>query len=242
MKTWDEYALGWRDLHGGYDPRAASPFVRGWLRLAYLVGRVVARLGATPTAVTVVGLALSLVVPVVVGWWPAGPLLAAALVLLSAVADTVDGAVAVIAGRASRLGHVYGSLADRVGEACWLVALWILGAPGWLVVVGGGLSWLHEYLRARAAAAGLDGVAVVTVAERPTRIIVAVVGLLAAGVATAWATAAVATAAVASATVATAGATAAVATVAAAAWAALAAVGFVQLFAAVRRALRTPRS
>jgi CDP-diacylglycerol--glycerol-3-phosphate 3-phosphatidyltransferase len=209
--------------------------VRGWLRLAYLAGREVARLGATPTAVTGVGLALSLLVPVAAGWRPAGPLLAAVLVLLSAVADTVDGAVAVIADRASRLGHVYDSLADRISEACWLVALWILGAPAWLLLVGGGLSWLHEYLRARAAAAGLAGVAVVTVAERPTRIIVAVAGLLAGGVAT---VAAVAGAGA----VAGSALVALVSTVAAAAWAALAAVGFVQLFVAVRRALRAPRS
>ena len=210
MKSWDEYALGWRDLHGGYDPRTGSPFVRGWLRLAYLLGRGAARLGATPTAVTGAGLVLSVAVPVTAAWRPEP---AAVLVLLSAVADTVDGAVAVIAGRASRLGHVYDSLADRVGEACWLVALWLVGAPGWLVVVCGGLSWLHEYLRARAAVAGLDGVGVVTVAERPTRIIVAVAGLLAGGLYP-------------------------LATVAAATWAALAAVGLAQLLVAVRRALR----
>jgi hypothetical protein len=58
------------------------------------------------------------------------------LVLLSAVADTVDGAVAVIAGRATRLGQVDDSLADRLGEACWLVALWLVGAPGWLDAPG----------------------------------------------------------------------------------------------------------
>ena len=75
-------------------------------------GRSAARIGATPTAVTVVGLALSVAVPVVAAWRPAGPVLAAGLVLLSAVADTVDGAVAVISGRASALGYVYDSLAD----------------------------------------------------------------------------------------------------------------------------------
>lgn len=216
MKTWDEYAVGWRDLHGGYDPRAASPVVRGWLRLAYTAGRFAARLGATPTAVTVIGLLLS-VGASVAALSPAGAVgavLAAVLVLLSAIADSVDGAVAVIAGRASRLGNVYDSLADRVSEACWLVALWAIGAPAWLVLMCGGLAWLHEYLRARAAVSGLEGVGVVTVAERPTRIILVVAGLLLAGV-SAWA-----------------------ATVAAAAWTVLGLVGFGQLLTTVRRALR----
>ncbi len=214
MKTWDEYAAGWRDLHGGYDPRAGSAFVRGWLRLAYLGGRSAARLGASPSAVTAVGLGLSLCVPVVVWLVPGGALVAAVLVMLSAVADTVDGAVAVIAGRASRLGYVYDSLADRLSEAAWLVALWLAGGPVWLLLVAGGVSWLHEYLRARAAMAGLDRVGVVTVAERPTRIIVVVAGLLASGA------------------VGGVGATAA-----AGLWVVLALVGFGQLFVAVRRAL-----
>jgi CDP-diacylglycerol--glycerol-3-phosphate 3-phosphatidyltransferase len=214
MKSWDDYAVGWRDLHGGFDPRGASPLVRGWLRLAYETGRRAAILGATPTTVTVAGLLLSLAVPVSVLAGPVGVGFGALLVLLSAVADSVDGAVAVIADRASRLGHVYDSLADRVSEAGWLVALWLVGAPPWLAVLAGALSWLHEYLRARAAVSGLVGVGVVTVAERPTRIIVTVAGLLLGSL------------------------TAVAATVATAGWVVLAAVGFGQLFLKVHRALR----
>ena len=133
--------------------------MRGWLRLAYTAGRFAARLGATPTAVTVIGLLLS-VGASVAALSPAGAVgavLAAVLVLLAAIADSVDGAVAVIAGRATRLGYVYDSVADRVSEACWLVALWVVGAPAWLVLMCGGLAWLHEYLRARAAVSGMDG-------------------------------------------------------------------------------------
>jgi CDP-diacylglycerol---glycerol-3-phosphate 3-phosphatidyltransferase len=210
MKTWDEYASDWQELHGGYDPRTGSPFVRGWLLFAYTVGRVVARLGATPTTVTVAGVVLSAGVPALAR--PV-PLLAAALVLLSAVADGLDGAVAVLAGRVSRLGGVYDALADRASEACWLIALWLLGAPAWLVLAGGGVSWLHEYLRARATAAGMAEVGVVTVAERPTRVILTVIGLVA-GLA---------------------GGTAV--TVVAGVWALLAVVGFGQLLRAVRCAL-----
>jgi CDP-diacylglycerol--glycerol-3-phosphate 3-phosphatidyltransferase len=222
MLTWDEYTAGWRELHGGYDPRAGSPFVRGWVRLAYRLGRVAAGTGATPSLVTGVGLVLSAGVPAVSWLPPAGPFAGAVLVLLSAVADTIDGAVAVLTGRASRLGQVYDGLADRVSEACWLVALWLLGAPGWLLLVCGGLSWLHEYLRARATAAGMPDIGTVTVAERPTRIILVVVSLALAGVAA----------------VVSPGLTAITVTVFAGIWAVLAAAGFARLLVTVRSALR----
>lgn len=179
LLSWDEYARDWAGLHGGYDPRYGSRWVRGWLRGSYAVGYRLAGIGATPAAVTVAGLVLSALVPVLAGVGPGVLAAAAGLVGLAAVADSVDGAVAVLTGRASRWGYVYDSVADRLGEACWLLALWRVGGPGWLVVGCGGLSWLHEYLRARAVGAGLAEVGVVSVAERPTRIIVAVLALLA---------------------------------------------------------------
>ena len=60
------------------------------------------------------------------------PVVGALLVLLSAVAETIDCAVAVITGRASRIGQVYDALADRISEACWLVGLAAryAGGPG----------------------------------------------------------------------------------------------------------------
>jgi phosphatidylglycerophosphate synthase len=180
--TWDEYATAWSALHGGFDPRRASLFVRGWLRLAFLIGRPLGRLGVSPTAVTVTGLLICACVPLVVlADRTAGPLAGAVLVLVAGVADSVDGAVAVTSGRATRLGHLYDSVADRLGEAAWLAAFWAAGAFGWLVVVAGGLSWLHEYVRARATAGGMQDIGVVTVGERPSRVSIALVGLLLTG-------------------------------------------------------------
>lgn len=179
--TWDGYASAWAGLHGGYDVRRAGPAVRGWLRLGYGIGRLLSRLGVSPTAVTTTGLALCALVPLIAGQGGGWPIAAAILVLLAAVADTVDGAVAVIGGRATRLGFLYDSVADRLGEACWLAAFWVVGAPGPLVVACGVLSWLHEYTRARAMAAGMKEIGSVTVGERPTRVSVALVGLLLAG-------------------------------------------------------------
>jgi CDP-diacylglycerol--glycerol-3-phosphate 3-phosphatidyltransferase len=220
--TWEEYARAWSALHGGFDPVSASPVVRGWIRLAYRGGVLLGRAGASPTAVTLAGLVLCLAVPFAVAPGPAGLIAGAVLVLAAGFADAFDGAVAVVTGRASRAGFVVDSVADRLGEAAWLAAFWVGGAPGWLVVAGGALSWLHEYVRARATAAGMPDIGAVTLGERPTRVSVAISGLLVGGLAglvlPGWDTT--------------------VLTIAAAAWLGLGAIGIVQLAAAVRRALR----
>ena len=206
--TWDEYATAWSELHGGFDPRTGSVFVRGWVRLAYALGSRLAWAG--PTWVTLAGLLLCVLVPF------AGLLPGAARVLLAALADTLDGAVAVLSGRATRLGYVIDSVADRVGEAAWLTAFFAGGAAAWVVVAAGAASWLHEYARARATAAGMTEIGAVTVAERPTRVLITVFGLLAAGIL---------------------GHAPLVLTIAAAVWLALAGVGLIQLAVAIRRAI-----
>ncbi|MEV4349873.1 CDP-alcohol phosphatidyltransferase family protein [Actinoplanes sp. NPDC049596] len=202
---WEQYAVAWSRLHGGFDPRQASPLVRGWVRIAYRAGSWLTRHRIGPMAVTTAGLVLCLLVPVAVLLGRAdslggpglsfsgarlsdspgvlarvGLLLAAALALVAALADSLDGAVAVISGRTTRLGYVYDSVADRLGELAWLTAFWLAGAPGWLVTLAGATSWLHEYARARATAAGMSEIGVVTVAERPTRVLLTIFGLLSA--------------------------------------------------------------
>ena len=209
-----EYLSRWSDLHG----RASNAGLVGiWLRLAYVLARPLARIGAGPNTVTVAGLLVAVTaVPVASpgGRWP---LLAALVVGLSGLLDNLDGAVAVLTGRATRWGAVLDSFCDRVADAGYGVALWLVGAPGWLAVLAGGVTGLQEYLRARAAAGGMAEVGVVTVSERPTRVIVTAMFLLAAGVypgsAPAWAAAGTGV------------------------WAGLGSVGLVQLTRQVRRLL-----
>jgi len=218
---WATYATRWSRLHGGYDPRRASPFVRGWLWSSYRLARGLAGLGVSPGAVTATGLALAIgvlaITPMGGGW----PLLAAVLVALGALADTVDGALAVVTGRETRLGQVYDSVADRLSEAAWLLGLWVLGTPGWLVAGCGALAWLHEYVRARATVAGMAELGTVTLGERPTRVLVVLFGLALSGLAG----------------LAGPELAAGTATVAAAIWALLGSLGVAQLAAAVHRTL-----
>ncbi len=183
----DTYLARWSVLHGGYDPRS-SRFVSGWLGLAYVGARPLAARGLGPDAVTLAGVVVAAGV-LGVTWagvtWAGGGWVAAAggLAVIAGLVDSMDGAVAVLTGRDTRTGFVLDSMADRVGDVLFLAALWRLGAPVGLVVAGGLATFLQEYLRARAAAAGMDDVGVVTVAERPTRVIVTAVTLGAGGLA-----------------------------------------------------------
>ena len=165
------YLDGWQQLHGGYDPRS-NVLVRGWLTGAYAVARPFAAARVPPDVVTVAGVLVSAaaIAPALAGgWWL---LLAAAVVVLAGLLDNVDGAVAVLTGRASARGEVLDSVADRVGDLLFLGVLLAAGAPLSVCAAGGALMLLQEYLRARAAAAGMTDVGVVTVWERPTRVIV----------------------------------------------------------------------
>jgi CDP-diacylglycerol--glycerol-3-phosphate 3-phosphatidyltransferase len=143
---------------------------------------LLSRLRVRPNQVTFVGLAFSVAVPFVAvlrGWWLFA---AAGLVLLAGVADSVDGAVAAIATRVTRLGAYYDAMADRLGEMAWLIALWLLGAPVVLVVAAGALIWLHEYARAQANASAKSAPVPLTVAERAMRVLLVFVAFVAGGI------------------------------------------------------------
>jgi CDP-diacylglycerol--glycerol-3-phosphate 3-phosphatidyltransferase len=174
----EDYLAAWSRWHGGADTEGR--LVRGWLSLAYALARPLA--GLPPNAVTALGLvvAAAAVVPSAAGgaWLMA----AGALVGLTGLLDSLDGALAIGTGRASRRGFVLDSVVDRLTEAAYACALWAAGAPGWLAVVFGALCWLPDYLRARAGQAGVGATGALSVWERPTRVILTGLTLGGAGV------------------------------------------------------------
>jgi CDP-diacylglycerol--glycerol-3-phosphate 3-phosphatidyltransferase len=133
------------------------------------------RLGATPNVITTVGALLVCVSAVAYGL--GGIRLGGALLLLSGVVDTFDGAVARGSGQVSRFGAFYDSTLDRVGDGATFIgiAVYFLRAPGveyriesaLLCMVAVLSSLLVSYARARAEGLGLEcKVGIVQRAER----------------------------------------------------------------------------
>jgi phosphatidylglycerophosphate synthase len=142
-----------------------------WLRLVAPVASVLRRV--PPLALTALGLALGwLAVWAAASGWPA---VGALLVLSGAWCDALDGAVAVLARRVTAFGAVADRVADRLSEVAYAVAFWVVGAPAWACFSVCLVGFVHEYARG-------PGVPVITVAERPTRVLFAAFGLLGAAV------------------------------------------------------------
>ena len=184
------YLDRWQELHGGVDPRS-SRLVGPWLSFIHALAVPPARLGVPPDVVTLLGLVVSGVVVWLCALGDRWVVLAAVVVGVSGVLDSLDGAVAVLAGRVTRWGAVLDSVVDRLSDVLYLVAFWLVGAPAWACVAAGVVVLTQEYARARATAVGMDDIGVLTVGERPTRVIVVAMFLLAAGIypteATLWA-------------------------------------------------------
>ena len=100
-------------------------------------------------------------------WWIA----AGWTMVASGLFDTLDGCVAVLEDRTTRWGYVLDSVVDRVNDGIYLLAVVAVGCPPELAVALGFGFFLLEYLRARAGNAGGDEVGRITMAERPTRVI-----------------------------------------------------------------------
>ena len=115
-----------------------------------------------PDVVTFAGLVLA------IASTRARPGRATPLLIGSAVADGLDGAVAIVADTSSAHGTMLDHASDRVADIAAGIVLYRAGAPGILVVPAIALSFAQETWLRRTS--------VVTVNERPTRIVCAAVG------------------------------------------------------------------
>ncbi|WNV87600.1 CDP-alcohol phosphatidyltransferase family protein [Umezawaea sp. Da 62-37] len=172
---------GWSRLHG--EDVSTSRVVVIWLRVVHglAAGRFLGRVHPDVlSAASVVVAAAAVAVVAAGGRWP---LAASALVLAAGVLDGLDGAVALRTGRARPLGAVVDAVSDRLADLCLVGILVVLGADSRLGVALGAGVLLHEYARAKAQSVGMGSAGSITVAERPTRIIVAVIACAGAGLA-----------------------------------------------------------
>lgn len=167
----DPYTAAWSRLHGGLQP---SELVRRWLRLMWALARPITRV--PPTAITVAGAVLAVDAALFADRLPLATL---GLILASALCDGLDGALAVVSGRATRVGAAADALADRIADCAFAVAVWRCGAPWWLAGAAGALSLVHELSR---TLLGGRLRTTITVAERPTRVVCAALAAASAAV------------------------------------------------------------
>lgn len=156
-QNFEEFMTQWSSAHGEV---SLSPIVIWWLKISYSVA------GITKSAMSVSWLGFFFGA---LTWVMAENLAGIFFLILSLIADGLDGSVAIRHGRATRTGALVDGLFDRIVEIFWALAFIKIGAPVWLVA----LSWIaaatQEYLRARMAGVGASTIHIVTVAERPVR-------------------------------------------------------------------------
>jgi CDP-diacylglycerol--glycerol-3-phosphate 3-phosphatidyltransferase len=157
----DEFFSIWSKLHMGAE---ISGIVKGWLSISYAIARVLNFLRITPNLLTLGGIVFAAAAL----FYPTS-IFALILLILSLVCDGVDGSVAIVGRRQSQLGAIADSIADRITEALWFVALYQWGIPAEISLALFTLALVQEYARARMASLGFQEIGVVTIAERPVR-------------------------------------------------------------------------
>jgi CDP-diacylglycerol--glycerol-3-phosphate 3-phosphatidyltransferase len=169
----DPRSRRWSQLHHGIDP-AGVPVLPAWLALLWRLAQPLARWGVAPTAVTVTGVLLALGAGVAAGPMP---LLGALLVLAAVVCDGLDGAIAVVAERATPAGARADAVADRIADIAFAVVLWRCGAPWPFALAAGALAVAVDTTRRIRRVP-----ARITVAERPSWAVCAVLACVSAAV------------------------------------------------------------
>lgn len=215
--TGENPVAGWSRLHG--EDVSGSRLVVGWLRIVHSLARPLDRVH--PDVLSAAGVVVAAGAVAVAGAGERWALLALVLVVAAGLLDGLDGAVALRTGRVRPLGAVVDAVADRLADLSLVLVLLVLGAEAWWCAAIGASVLLHEYARAKAQAVGMASAGVITVAERPTRVIVVAIACAGTGLApggtpvTGWSWAAVS----------------------ALVWAGCAVAGFGQLAAGIRREL-----
>jgi CDP-diacylglycerol--glycerol-3-phosphate 3-phosphatidyltransferase len=163
----DDLIEAWSALHRGLRP---SPLVRRWLAVMWALAGPLATARVPPATITAAGVVLAVDAPLFAARLP---LVALVLVLAAALCDGLDGAVALLQGRSTRAGAVADAIADRIADTAFALVIWQTGAPLWLAALAAALSIGLELGRRRP---------LITVAERPTRVICTAIACVSAAV------------------------------------------------------------
>jgi CDP-diacylglycerol--glycerol-3-phosphate 3-phosphatidyltransferase len=138
--------------------------VAWWLKISYRCGLVATLLRISPNVLTLLGLVSAAMTALTsTSWW------AIFFLVFSLFCDGIDGSVAIFQKRESAWGATLDSVVDRVSEAFWLYALYVIGVPAWLAITLWSIAAFQEYARAKLTSLGVQDIGIVTPTERPVR-------------------------------------------------------------------------
>uniref|UniRef100_A0A7C2ZC63 CDP-alcohol phosphatidyltransferase family protein n=1 Tax=Ignisphaera aggregans TaxID=334771 RepID=A0A7C2ZC63_9CREN len=111
-----------------------------------VIAKVLQAVGMTPNAVTLLGLAIAGLCPILA--YAQNPVGVFAAFAMSSIMDALDGALARVSGRITKFGSILDSFSDRVEEGLYFASLVILGLPPVWVIFSLMVSFAISYLRA----------------------------------------------------------------------------------------------
>jgi len=144
------------------------------------MGRVFASTGLSPNFWTVVGLGFALLSAIVYGMGiEFGLIIGGVLLLVSGFFDMVDGQVARVTGKTSKVGSYLDSMFDKIAETAIFLGILVGGyAEPYLVLLAITLSLLVSYARAKSDSLNikLQGIGI---GERAERLLaIAIIGII----------------------------------------------------------------
>lgn len=161
MLTKEAFNAKWSTLHSDAPIKGA---VAWWLKISYRFGLIATLLRISPNVLTLLGLFSAAMTAITApSWW------AILFLVFSLFCDGIDGSVAIFQKRESAWGATLDSVVDRISEAFWLYALYVIGVPAWLAIALWSIAAFQEYARAKLSSLGVRDIGVVTPAERPMR-------------------------------------------------------------------------
>lgn len=157
----DEFFTKWSALHGSAEVKG---IVRLWLTISFVIAKGFSLLKVSPNLLTLIGLLLACAMVL-------SPLsiLAIVLLVLSLMADGIDGSLAILTSKESKWGSTLDAVADRISEAIWLYVAYRAGVSLGIAITLWIVASTQEYARARVASLGYSTIDLVTPTERPVR-------------------------------------------------------------------------
>ena len=135
-------------------------------KITYPIARRIAILGISPNTITIVGFLIAILYLPLMAYGK--PLLALLVIILSGIMDILDGAVAKVTGKTTKLGSFLDSTLDRIEDIIFIFGLRFLKINDLLIYTFLTLSLMISYMRAKGESLGLrvEGRGIIERAER----------------------------------------------------------------------------